>query len=121
MTFLDHPFGRVHPDRAEPVILSQLDCGVEPELCFPAGMVHVNVRPLLLAREEVEPIPSRPEDGRTHDSREASPRSTQGQGNANTNRLFPALGRSSGVNPVKCDEVPPEPVLTATNCCPSTA
>ena len=43
------------------------------------------------------------------------------QGNANTNRLFPALGRSSGVSPVKCDDVPPLPVLTATNCCPSTA
>ena len=43
------------------------------------------------------------------------------QGKPNTNRLFPALGRSSGVSPVKCDDVPPEPVLTATNCCPSTA
>ena len=42
-------------------------------------------------------------------------------GNANTNRLFPALGRSSGVSPVKCDDVPPEPVLTATNWRPSTA
>ena len=39
----------------------------------------------------------------------------------NTNRLFPALGRNSGVSPVKCDDVPPEPVLTATNCRPSTA
>ena len=42
-------------------------------------------------------------------------------GSANTNRLFPELGRSSGVNPMKWADVPPVPVLTATYCRPSTA
>ena len=37
------------------------------------------------------------------------------------NRLFPELGRSSGVRPMKCDAVPPDPVATATYCWPSTA
>ena len=42
-------------------------------------------------------------------------------GSANTNRLLPALGRSSGVRRMKPDAVPAEPVLTATYCRPSTA
>ena len=42
-------------------------------------------------------------------------------GRANTNRLFPALGRSSGVSPMKPDAVAALPVLTATNWRPSTA
>ena len=42
-------------------------------------------------------------------------------GKPNTNRLLPALGRSSGVRPVKWADVPPEPVLTATYWRPSTA
>ena len=40
---------------------------------------------------------------------------------AKTNRLLPALGRSSGVRRVKPDAVPDVPVLTATYCRPSTA
>ena len=56
-----------------------------------------------------------------HVWRSGNSRITKCQGSANTNRLFPALGRSSGVSPVKCDDVPPEPVLTATNWRPSTA
>ena len=42
-------------------------------------------------------------------------------GRTNTNRLLPALGRSSGVRRVKPDAVPAVPVLTATYCRPSTA
>ena len=42
-------------------------------------------------------------------------------GNANTNRLFPALGVISGVSRMNPDAVPAVPVLTATYCRPSTA
>ena len=35
-------------------------------------------------------------------------------GSANTNRLLPALGRSSGVSPMKPEAVAALPVLTAT-------
>ena len=42
-------------------------------------------------------------------------------GSANTKRLFPALGRISGVSPMNPEAVPAVPVLTATYCRPSTA
>ena len=42
-------------------------------------------------------------------------------GSAKTNSVLPELGRSSGVRAVKCDDVPPVPVLTATYWRPSTA
>ena len=40
---------------------------------------------------------------------------------ANTNSVFPLLGRSSGVRRLKAPEVSDRPVLTATYCFPSTA
>ena len=53
---------------------------------------------------------------------DASTRSrSNSQGRANTNIVFPALGRISGVRLVNADAVPALPVLTATYCRPSTA
>ncbi len=41
-------------------------------------------------------------------------------GNANTNRLLPSPGRSSGVNLRRFEVDSARPVLTATYCCPAT-
>ena len=41
--------------------------------------------------------------------------------NANTNSVFPLLGRSSGVRRLKAPDVSDRPVLTATYCLPPTA
>ncbi|MCY4121055.1 MAG: hypothetical protein OXG72_09070 [Acidobacteria bacterium] len=52
---------------------------------------------------------------------EVGERALQRQGSANTNSVLPRLGRNSGVRALKCPDVPPVPVLTATYWRPSTA
>ena len=64
---LDHPLGRVQPVRAESAVLASAISGSIQELRLPGRMVDMNVRPLLLAREEVEAISTRSEDSRTYD------------------------------------------------------
>lgn len=103
---LDHPLGRVQPVRAESVVPRQRDFGVDPELGLPDRMVNVNVRPLFLAREEVEAISTRSEDSRTHDLETPAVgyfRSSQAPGETGQSRrepLEPLLGTAGGVRDV---------------------
>lgn len=47
-------------------VLSECDCGFQPELGLTGGMVNVHVESILLAREEVESETTIPKDRRTH-------------------------------------------------------
>ena len=49
-----------------PIVLGQLDLRFKPELSFTSGTLHMDMKPRLLPREEVEPQPSSSEDGWTH-------------------------------------------------------
>jgi len=66
--------------RSKPIISGQLDLWLQPELRFAAGMLHVYVRTDLVAREEVESVPTHPENRRAHRSRisDSCLRSTSG-------------------------------------------
>ncbi len=61
--------GYVDPSSAEPVVRRQFDLWLEPELRLAAGVLHMYVRPELLAREEVEPVATYAENGRAHQPR----------------------------------------------------
>ena len=65
---LDNPEGCVDPTAGQSVILRQLQPGLQPELCFAAGVLDVHVAPWLFAGEKVEAIAPNSQDGRTHDS-----------------------------------------------------
>ncbi len=57
---------RGEPSGAEAVVLRDLDFGLQPELGLTAGVLHVNVRLRLFAREEVEAESTNPQDRGTH-------------------------------------------------------
>jgi hypothetical protein len=61
--------GCVDACRSKPIISGQLDLWFQPELRFAAGVLHVYVRTDLFAREEVESVPTHPENRRAHRSR----------------------------------------------------
>src|SRR3990172_3054618 len=68
LMLLDNPEGCVDPTAGQSVILRQLQPGLQPELCFAAGVLDVHVAPWLFAGEKVEAIAPNSQDGRTHDS-----------------------------------------------------
>jgi hypothetical protein len=51
----DQPLGFDNLLRREAEILREFDDGIDPEFRLPFRVLHVNVRPTLLARKEVEP------------------------------------------------------------------
>ena len=53
--------------RGQAVILSQLDLGFQPELCFPMSTVDVDMRSRLLPGEEEESETSLSENSRAHE------------------------------------------------------
>ena len=53
--FPDQRFGRPNLAVVQAVILRQFNLRLKPELRFPARVVHMDVEPGLLAREEKEP------------------------------------------------------------------
>jgi hypothetical protein len=56
--FPDQRFRRPNLAVVQAIILRQFNLRLKPELCFPARVVHMDVQPGLLAREEKEPNPS---------------------------------------------------------------
>lgn len=48
------------------VVHGQLQCWVEPELCLPIRVLHMDVQPQLLAGKEVESKPAGAKNGRAH-------------------------------------------------------
>jgi len=52
--------------RCETVVLDERHDGVDPELCLTICVLNVNMRPRLLARKEIKPKSSDPQDRRTH-------------------------------------------------------
>src|SRR3990172_7961017 len=54
------------PLRRQPIVLCQLHRWGEPELRFARSVLNVYVGALFLSREEVEPVPSHPQDRRAH-------------------------------------------------------
>src|SRR5262245_51851607 len=55
--------------QVEAEIRGQLNDRIDPELCFPVGVLNVDVWPPFFAGEEVEPKPSHSEDRGTHKTR----------------------------------------------------
>ena len=64
----DNPENCVDPTGGQSVVLRQLYAGVQPELCFAAGMLDVHVGPWLFAGEEVQAVSANSQNRRTHDS-----------------------------------------------------
>src|SRR3990172_10503866 len=73
-------------------VLRDLDARVQPELGLPGGVLHVHMRPSLLAGEEVEAVPLHPDDGRAHGLRYC-PRKTFAGGLVMRDNWVPRRGR----------------------------
>ncbi len=65
---LNNPESCVDPFAGQSVVLRQIHAGVQPELCFAAGVLDVHVGSWLFAGEEVKPVAPNSQNGRTHDS-----------------------------------------------------
>ena len=63
---LDQPKRRLDLTVTEAIILRELHVWFQPELCLSVGMLHVHMRPRLLAREEVEPVSADPKNRGAH-------------------------------------------------------
>ena len=57
--------------RLETIARVEFHCGFDPELGLTLGVLHMYVRPRLLAREEVEPKPLDAQDRRTHSGQDS--------------------------------------------------
>jgi hypothetical protein len=63
---LEQPKRRRNLMVAEAVILREFHHRFQPEFGLTGSILHVHVRPQLLAREEVEPVPAYPKDRGAH-------------------------------------------------------
>jgi hypothetical protein len=64
--FPDQSLGRPNLAVVQAVILRQFNLRAKPELRFAVGVVHVDVKPGFLAREEKEPESILAKDRRAH-------------------------------------------------------
>ena len=67
--FLDQLLSFCESPGNEAVVRVQFHGRLDPELGLALGVLHMNVRPWLLAREEVEPKPLDAQDRWTHSDR----------------------------------------------------
>jgi hypothetical protein len=93
--FPHQPEHRRQSTTAEAIILRQGDRGFQPELRLPVSVLNMYVRPRLFAGKEIEPIPTGPEDCRTH-GRRIPPPSPEGK---QTRFFFPPVLQPSPGSP----------------------
>jgi hypothetical protein len=88
---LDESKGKRDGATSQPTVLRQLNSRFEPELRLATRTLHVNVRPSLLSREEVEAQALCPKDGWTHGESLTlfTPRNLRRRPNASRKRRAP--------------------------------